>query len=247
MSPPDRLKALRTFYAILEEVGQRTGGPFLLSECTGRFSWPRRGVYFFHEPGELRSDSGHGLRVVRVGTHALGQASGTKLWNRLSQHAGSRTTGRGNHRGSIFRLLVGEALMRREKMDEPRSWGIGGDPGVAAARLGHQREQVKAAELQLERTVSRYISSMPFLFVAVEDEPGADSQRGIIERGAIGLLSNYRRAGLDAPSKSWLGVWSGRDRVRESGLWNNNHVEAEWDAGFLERLEIAAKDTVSLD
>ena len=240
MIPLDRLSALRIFYGILDELSERTGGPFILSDCTGRFSWPRRGVYFFFESGELRSDSGDGFRVVRVGTHALGQGSGTKLWNRLSQHAGSRGTGAGNHRGSIFRLLVGEAMMRRGKMEEPRSWGIGGDPGAAALRLGYQREQVKAAELQLEQSVSRYICAMPFLFVAVDDEPGSDSQRGVIERGAIALLSNYQRSILDAPSASWLGTWSGRDRVRESSLWNNNHVEEEWDADFLDQLEIAA-------
>ena len=31
--------------------------------------WPQRGVYFFMEDGEERSDSGSGLRIVRVGTH----------------------------------------------------------------------------------------------------------------------------------------------------------------------------------
>ena len=41
--------------------------------------WPARGVYFFREAGESRSDTGEGLRVVRVGTHALkaGGSTGT--------------------------------------------------------------------------------------------------------------------------------------------------------------------------
>jgi hypothetical protein len=34
-------------------------------------SWPRRGVYFFFENGEMRSETGTGPRVVRVGTHAM--------------------------------------------------------------------------------------------------------------------------------------------------------------------------------
>jgi hypothetical protein len=33
--------------------------------------WLARGVYFFHETGENRADTGEGSRVVRVGTHAL--------------------------------------------------------------------------------------------------------------------------------------------------------------------------------
>jgi hypothetical protein len=32
--------------------------------------WLQRGVYFFMEGGEHRTDSGEGLRIVRVGTHA---------------------------------------------------------------------------------------------------------------------------------------------------------------------------------
>jgi hypothetical protein len=61
--------------------------------------WPKRGVYFFFETGESRSDSGSGPRVVRVGTHALREGSRAKLWTRLSQHQGTITTGGGNHRG----------------------------------------------------------------------------------------------------------------------------------------------------
>ena len=63
------------------------------------------------EDGECRSDSGDGLRVVRVGTHALTSSSRTTLWKRLSQHKGQKASGGGNHRGSIFRLLVGSTVL----------------------------------------------------------------------------------------------------------------------------------------
>ena len=82
-----------------------------LRACHGRMPWPRRGVYFFFEEGEVRSDSGSGPRVVRVGTHALTDRSKTTLWNRLAQHRGVARSGGGNHRGSVFRLLVGQALL----------------------------------------------------------------------------------------------------------------------------------------
>ena len=72
--------------------------------------WPRRGVYFFFEPGESRSLSGTGSRIVRLGTHALANGSRSTLWQRLSQHRGNAKGDGGNHRGSIFRLLVGVAL-----------------------------------------------------------------------------------------------------------------------------------------
>ena len=114
MEHQPQLEHLVRFYSILDSLQHKIGGSRKLADCSGRMVWPRRGVYFFHELGENRSDTGDGPRVVRVGTHALTAGSGTKLWTRLSQHKGSPKTGGGNHRGSIFRLIVGAALINRE-------------------------------------------------------------------------------------------------------------------------------------
>ena len=56
---------------------------------------------------------------------------------------------------------------------------------------------------------------------------------GIIETGAIALLSNYARPPIDAPSSGWLGHHSTRTAIRESGLWNVNHVRDNADGAFL--------------
>ncbi len=85
--------------------------------------------------------------------------------------------------------------------------------------------------------VSDRIGEMPFLWLAIDDHPGPESLRGYIERNAIGLLSNFNQESLDPPSDTWLGRDSGRERVRRSGLWNNNHVDERYDALFLEQLE----------
>src|SRR5437879_417782 len=97
-----RLHDLVRSSAILPLPESNIGGGRTLADCSGRMAWLDRGVYFFREGGEKRSDSGEGSRIVRVGTHALKPGSGTKLWNRLSQHKGQRSTGGGSHRGSIF-------------------------------------------------------------------------------------------------------------------------------------------------
>jgi hypothetical protein len=232
-----RLADLREFYALLDRLTLIQGGMLTLSECHGRMDWPKRGVYFFFEPGEVRSDSGNGPRITRVGTHALTATSRTTLWNRLSQHRGAESTGGGNHRGSIFRLLVGAALKQRDAMDRLESWGVGSDPGVAARKLGIDRSTLKVLEYSLEQMVSRYIGAMPFLYLSVDDAPGAESLRGQIEKNSIALLSNFERSSLDPPSLSWLGQFSDRPRVRESGLWNNNHVDQTYDSQFLVDLE----------
>jgi hypothetical protein len=217
-----RLKQLVQFYSILDDLEAAIGGARTLADCSGRMGWPDRGVYFFREAGENRSGKGEKPRIVRVGTHALTAGSGTKLWTRLSQHRGQSSTGGGNHGGSIFRLIVGAALIRRD--------------GLKCPTWGNRNTAEKSAELPLEREVTRVIGAMPLLWVPIEDEPGRESHRGYIERNAIALLSNSNKPPLDPPSEDWLGRHSDRERVRKSGLWNQNHVDESCDPAFLDLL-----------
>ena len=225
------------FYELLDRLGTRVGGPRFLQSCHGRIDWPTRGVYFFHESGEARSEMGGGRRVVRIGTHGLKNGSRSTLWGRLSQHRGSPGSGRGNHRGSIFRLIVGIALSNRNNVPLPESWGVAGSVGEVARRLNVDRVAVREAEADLEARVSEYIGRMPFLWLDVNDPPGPKSNRGLIERNAIALLSGYRQPAADGPSTQWLGHHSDRERVRLSGLWNNNHVDEAYDPSFLDAME----------
>ena len=67
-------------------------------------------TYFFREAGENRSDTGEGLRVVRVGTHAPKAGGSTTLSADCPRTGVSWAAVGGNHRGSIFRLIVGTAI-----------------------------------------------------------------------------------------------------------------------------------------
>jgi len=222
-----RLSHVEKFYRLMDTMERQLGGARRLADCSGRLNWPQRGVYFFMEDGEVRSDSGSGPRIVRVGTHALSGGSRTTLWNRLSQHRGTARSGGGNHRGSIFRLLVGTALIGKgEHVCE--SWND---------RKGSAPPKVRAAELPMEQAVSKHIGAMRTLWLEVDDEPGRNSKRGIIESGSIALLSNYGKKPIDAPSGSWLGHHCSSPLVRKSGLWNQNHVQEEPDPTFLALLE----------
>lgn len=49
----------------------------------------------------------------------------------------------------------------------------------------------------------------------------------------MALLSNLARPPIDPPSAGWLGRHSTRPAIRESGLWNVNHVQASPDGEFL--------------
>lgn len=222
-----RLADLRQFYALLDELAHRTGGPMLLGECL-QTHVPDRGVYFFFEPGEERRDSGSGPRVVRVGTHGLTSGSRSTLKQRLGQHRGTHL-GTGNHRGSIFRLLVGQALLERERDLRCETWGVSQNSGKVSAEM-------RSIERQVEEQVSAYLTRMHILLLPVLDASGPDSIRAKIEAGAIALLSNHDRPPLDPPSREWLGRQSNRPLVRSSGLWNQRHVNALHRTDFLGEL-----------
>ncbi|MCP5145985.1 MAG: hypothetical protein H6978_14340 [Gammaproteobacteria bacterium] len=231
----ERRHHLDRFYDLIEDLQRNLGGKRRLAECDGRMGWPTRGVYFFFEPGEFNG-SGRD-RIVRVGTHALKMGSGTTLWNRLSTHRGTQSGG-GNHRGSIFRLLVGRALIAKDAMTQPETWGFGNDPGTAARKFGLTRTALLEFEAALEQRVSEYIGQMPILWLSIPDAAGPESTRGYIERNAIALLSQYRTVSSDNPSGQWLGTFSDRDKVRKSGLWNSNHVDENYDPHFLDEMVV---------
>lgn len=226
----NRLQKVLQFYEILEELENVVGGKRVLENASGRMDWPKRGVYFFFEPGEVRTTSGSGLRVVRVGTHALKAGSQTTLWNRLRTHRGSlggARPGGGNHRSSVFRLHIGTSLIQRDNWpyDVAGQWAKGSSAS----------KSVRQQEYPLEQAVSHYLRGMPFLWVAVDDEPGPDSLRGYIERNAIALLSNHNfpENPIDPQSHTWLGQGAASEQTRRSGLWNVNHVTEKCDSDFL--------------
>ena len=225
MNGSNRISDINRLYELLGELA-RTHPRRFLSECSGYDTWPLRGVYFFYENGERRSGSGNGDRIVHVGTHALKTGSKATLWNRLSQHKGQAKSGGGNHRGSIFRLLVGTALLVRNQRPCD-SWG----EGSSASR------DTRASEFLIEQSVTGALGRMQVLCLPIEDEAGPSSSRGLIKRNAIALLSNYHKQPIDPPSEDWLGRHCKQEKVRESGLWNQNHVDETYAPAFFDTLE----------
>jgi hypothetical protein len=188
-------------------------------------------VAWFYEKSERRTDSGSGARIVRVTTHALKPELNSSLWDRLAADKA------GAHRQSPLRTMIGLGLRDLMGNAEPQSWGRGADV-AAAAREGKQNlETVQKQEAALEAAVSLYVGQMPFVFLAVNDPPGPSSARAFIEKNSVALLSNYARAVVDAPSPAWLGRRCGREKVRQSGLWNVTHVDAAYDPSFMDTMK----------
>jgi hypothetical protein len=228
----ERLEHITKFYSLMSKLEECIGGKRELATCEAIRS-PRFGVYFFFEPGEDRQGSGEGLRIVRVGTHALRIEIKKSLWSRLCSHRGTlegKNPGGGNHRGSVFRLHIGKALIKKEHLSGPgvETWSVG----------NHAPAHVRKNEEGIERLVSQYIRCMPFVYLPVQDFPEAYQVRGDIEKNSIALLSNYFYPDnlIDPPSRNWLGCYSPNMKISQSGLWNVNHVNECCDPGFLVRL-----------
>ena len=227
---------LDRFYTILSQLEALEQQGLQLDGYAGRSPFPVRGVYFFREPADYRLSKPTSLRIVRVGTHAVSAKSKSTLWGRLRAHLGTRAGG-GNHRGSIFRLHVGAALLARDGLPIP-TWGVGSSAPPALRTSATAR----AAEAACERKVSEYIAAMTVLWVDVPDEPGTNSLRTIIERNSIALLSN-RFAPIEPAKADWLGHHSPRPDIRRSNLWNVNHADQAYDPQFLDDLEAAVERT----
>lgn len=212
------------FYSLMNEL-EEIQPKRILTDSNGRMNWFDQGVYFFCEKNEVRKNSKP--RIVRIGTHAVSQGSKTKLWKRLRQHKGTQK-GEGNHRSSVFRRLIGFALINKQNLNYP-FWGV--DKKLI-------NNQIKDEEKTLEIDVSRIIGVMPFLCLQVLGDSSKDNMRAYIETNSIALLSNRNKERkIDPPLVNWLGKYSGQPNVVESGLWNSDDTEKVYNPKFLDKLE----------
>ena len=83
---------------------------------------------------------------------------------------------------------------------------------------------------------------MPFLWLKIDDEPSKDSQRAYLEKNIIALLSNFNKEEvIDEPSGDWLGSYYPLEKVKNSGLWNSNYVDIDYDPAFLKIFQMYIK------
>lgn len=133
-------------------------------------------------------------RIVRVGTHV---ADG-RLPDRLRHHY------RGDRYSSVFRWHLGRALLRLQNAPRPEidAWEVKNGPKMP----------------EVEDLVSRYMSSsFQFSCFAVPEK----DERLKLEAWLIYILSTCT---FCSPSADWLGHQSPEALIRNTGLWNVDHV-----------------------
>jgi hypothetical protein len=182
---------------------------------------PSNGIYILYEKGE----KAHGTdRIVRVGTHT----GDNQLRSRLKQHFVSENKDR-----SIFRKNIGRAILakRNDPFLEQWEW----DLTTKANKEKYLPLLDREKQAAVEKEVSLYIREA-FSFVAFEVAEKAE--RLDQESKIISTVSLCDECG---PSDHWLGLYSPKAKIRESGLWLVNELyKVPLDEIWLEKLEIKA-------
>lgn len=165
---------------------------------------PQNGIYVLLEESEI----GHGAeRIVRIGTHT----GKNQLPSRLKQHFLNENKDR-----SIFRKNIGRAILRKMKDPFLEQWEIDLTARKARDKYSHKIDLDR--QRKIESRVSQYIQqNFSFSVFEVKDK----TRRLEIESKSISTVSLCNDC---MPSSSWLGNYSPKTKIRESGLWLVNEL-----------------------
>lgn len=192
---------------------------------------PANGIYVLFEEGERAHG---GRRIVRTGSHT-GEG---QLRGRLHEHFL-----RSNKDRSIFRKNIGRALLH--EADDPflEAWNLDLTSRKNRDRYEAQVDLERQAEIE-EEVTERIRSRFSFAVFEVTDS----RERLEMERRMIGTVAQCRECG---PSRGWFGHASPKPKIRESGLWQEQHLDHEpltleelQDLGWTRTVD-AAPDTIA--
>lgn len=145
-------------------------------------------------------EMGHkGYRIVRVGTHI----AQNHLRSRMQVHFV-----RENKEQSIFRKNIGRAILNSEQDPFLNEWN-------------QRHATISERKRQVENEVSEYIHrNFQFSIILVDD----GEERLTLEKKLIATISRCTEC---RPTRRWLGRFSPKSKIRESGLWQVQHLYKE--------------------
>ncbi len=180
---------------------------------------PENGIYLLFEKGEFGHD---GDRIVRVGTHT-GRG---KLVSRLREHFVTENKDR-----SVFRKNIGRALLNIRKDTFLKCWEY--DLTTRRARSLYSGMIDFDYQTQIEKEVSEYIQNN-FSFAVIEIDDKKD--RLDKELAFVSIISSCNQCFASA---NWLGMFSTKDKIKKSGLWQ--------EQGLFRELKVVGKYDYILD
>ena len=167
-------------------------------------SIPEDGIYVLFEKGEI----GHGAdRIVRIGTHTGEGQLPSRLWQHFLNEKKDR---------SIFRKNIGRAILNKDRDPFLEQWEI--DLTTRKNKAKYSNKSDFEREKEIESKVSQYIQKNFSLSVFhVKDKP----KRMTLESKLISTVSLCNDC---KPSSGWLGNYSPKTKICESGLWLVNEL-----------------------
>ena len=168
---------------------------------------PLNGIYILFEKGEIAHNT---CRVVRIGTHT----GKDQLISRLKQHFLMENKDR-----SIFRKNIGRAILNKSKNPLLKYWEL--DLTTKKAKERHLKQLDFNKQKQIEKEVTSYIQNN-FSFIVF----GIDNKQKRLEFESK-IISTISKCEACKPSKKWLGLFSPKDKIKESGLWLVNELYKE--------------------
>lgn len=182
-----------------------------------RFSFPidknkifSNGIYVLFE----KDEKGHsGDRIVRIGTHT----GSNKLFSRLKEHFQTENKDR-----SIFRKNIGRCMLNKENSEYLKVWEI--DFTTKKAREEFSIVRNLKFEKEIEEEISKYlIENFSFSIIEINDK----DERLFYESRLISTVSKCIEC---SASDKWLGNFSTKSKIRESGLYLVNELyKSEFD------------------
>ncbi|MBS3141551.1 hypothetical protein J4405_05415 [Candidatus Woesearchaeota archaeon] len=174
--------------------------PFNINEI------PLNGIYILFEKNELAHNTN---RIVRIGTHT----GNNQLISRLNQHFVNENKDR-----SIFRKNIGRALLNKNNDSFLKSWEL--DLTTKASRILNNPIDFNKQK-QVEKEVTKYIQeNFSFAVFEVKNK----EERLKLESKIISTISQCNEC---KPSLNWLGLFSPKEKIRNSGLWLVNELNKE--------------------
>ena len=168
---------------------------------------PLNGIYVLFEKGERK---GNFDRIVRIGTHT-GQ---DQLRSRLKQHFINENKDR-----SIFRKNIGRAILNKRRDPYLKIWEIDLTTRDTKEKFGSLINEEK--QKQIEKEISKFIQdNFSFVIIPIKDK----DDRLNMESKIIATISLCPKCN---PSSTWLGLFSPKQKIRESGLWLVNELYKE--------------------
>jgi len=165
---------------------------------------PKNGIYVLFEKGEHSHSAD---RIVRIGTHT----GENQLCSRLFQHFLKENKDR-----SIFRKNIGRALLNKDNDEFLKQWEI--DLTTRDAKEQHSGSIDLQKQDEIEKRVTKYIqNNFSFAVFQVDDK----EKRLRLESRIISTISLCEEC---RPSEDWLGNFSPKEKITQSGLWLVNEL-----------------------